>query len=233
MKRRVYAAPLAILLVASVLMLHRGRHSDQVPGARAREAIVTRVVDGDTLKISTGETVRLIGVDTPETVDPRRPVERFGREASAFTKRMAEGKKVRLEPEGSSNKDKYGRTLAYVWLLDGKLLNAEIIRQGYGHAYVQYPFSRMETFRAFEKEAREQGRGLWADVAPGEPASTATERRVVPPARANSQDESTVYVTNTGTRFHREGCQHLKSRIPMQRARAIRSGYAPCKECEP
>ena len=121
---------------------------------------VVRVVDGDTLLLDRKERVRLIGINTPETVDLRRPVERFGREASAFTKRMAEGKKVRLEYD-QDRKDRFGRTLAYVYLEDGTFLNAEIVMQGYGHAYVQFPFKYMEEFRGYEREAREAQRGLW------------------------------------------------------------------------
>jgi micrococcal nuclease len=128
--------------------------------------VVERVVDGDTLLLQSGERVRLIGVDTPETKHPKKPVEYFGKEASAFTRRMVEGKRVRLEFDQANvargHKDRYGRTLAYVFLEDGTLLNAEILKQGYGHAYTQFPFSRMEEFRQLEREAREQGRGLWA-----------------------------------------------------------------------
>jgi len=87
---------------------------------------LVRAVDGDTLLLDRNERVRLIGVDTPETVDPRRPVQRFGKEASAFTKRMAEGKKIRLKYD-QDRKDRFGRTLAYVYLEDGTFLNAEII----------------------------------------------------------------------------------------------------------
>jgi micrococcal nuclease len=123
------------------------------------------VFDGDTLLLASGERVRLIGVDTPETKRPKKPVEYFGKEASAFTRRMVEGKRVRLEFDQANaaqgHKDRYGRTLAYVFLEDGTLLNAEIIKQGYGRAYTQFPFSRMEEFRRLEREARELGRGLW------------------------------------------------------------------------
>ena len=92
---------------------------------------VERVIDGDTVVLDGGERVRLIGVDTPETVHPTKPVERFGREASEFTKSMAEGQRVRLEYEsGGDREDRYGRTLAYVYLGDGTLLNREIIEQG-------------------------------------------------------------------------------------------------------
>src|SRR5262245_43641315 len=126
-----------------------------------------RVVDGDTLVLQTGERVRLIGVDTPETKRPNTPVEYFGREATEFTRRMVEGKRVRLEYDqanavrGHKDNTRQKRTLAYVFLEDGTLLNAEIIRQGYGHALTRYPFSRMEEFRRLEREAREQRRGLW------------------------------------------------------------------------
>ena len=102
-----------------------------------------RVVDCDTIEVSIAghtEKVRLIGVDTPETVHPNKPVERFGREASAFTKRMAEGQLVRLESDADTrDRDGYGRLLRYVYLPDGKLLNAEMIAQGYGFAYTKYP----------------------------------------------------------------------------------------------
>ena len=113
--------------------------------------VVERVVDGDTLLLQSGERVRLIGVDTPEIKHPKKPVQYFGNEASAFTRRVVEGKRVRLEfDQGNAaqkHKDRYGRTLTYVFLEEGTLLNAEIIKQGYGHAYTQFPFSRMEEFR--------------------------------------------------------------------------------------
>ena len=95
-------------------------------------------------------------------VHPQKPVEHFGKEASAFTRSMAEGKRVRLEYEvGASTQDRYGRTLAYVYLEDGTLLNLAIINGGYGFAYTKYPFSRMDEFRAAQRRAREAGIGLW------------------------------------------------------------------------
>lgn len=120
-----------------------------------------RVIDGDTILLDVDERIRLIGVDTPESVDPRRPVQFFGKEASAFTRRLVEGRRVRLEFD-QERQDRYGRTLAYVYLEDGTFLNAEIIRQGYGHAYTRFPFRFSEELRAYEREAREQRRGLWA-----------------------------------------------------------------------
>jgi len=101
-----------------------------IPGINSQTwRLCTRVVDGDTIVLDGNEKVRLIGVDTPETKDPRKSVQYFGKEASDFTKRMVEGKKVGLEYDWQKI-EKYGRTLAYVYLEDGTFLNAEIIKQG-------------------------------------------------------------------------------------------------------
>ena len=136
------------------------------PGAAQ---LVERVVDGDTIIVQGVGRVRLIGVDTPETVDPRRPVECFGKEASAFTKRLLEGQRARLEYDRDRT-DRYGRTLAYVYLPNGTFANAEIVRQGYGHAYTRFPFRYLDEFRQHERDARQGKRGLWGtrcgDAAP-------------------------------------------------------------------
>ncbi|MGA2464905.1 MAG: thermonuclease family protein [Thermodesulfobacteriota bacterium] len=121
---------------------------------------VKRVIDGDTLLLVNGERVRLIGVDTPETKHPQKPVQYFGREAYLFTKQMVDGKEARFEFDGRK-RDRYGRLLAYVYLLDGTFLNAEIIKQGYGFPYTRFPFKYKEEFRRYEREARENRRGLW------------------------------------------------------------------------
>lgn len=121
---------------------------------------VKRVIDGDTLLLVNGERVRLIGVNAPETKDRRKPVEYFGPEASLFTKQMVEGKEARFEFE-KRKRDKYRRLLAYVYLLDGTFLNAEIIKQGYGRAYTRFPFKYKKEFQKYEREARENGKGMW------------------------------------------------------------------------
>ncbi len=121
---------------------------------------VIHVIDGDTLVLDGNEKVRLIGVDTPESVHRKKPVEYFGKEAAAFTTQMVEGKKVRLEFEKKS-KDLYGRSLAYVYLQDGTFLNAEIIKQGYGFAYTKFPFKWKAQFRHYERDARVNHRGMW------------------------------------------------------------------------
>jgi micrococcal nuclease len=146
------------LIVVLVLSLTAAVAAQQ--GARQTYR-VSRVVDGDTIILDTIGPVRLIGVDTPETVDPRRPVQRFGKEASAFTKRLLTGKDVRVEYDWN-RKDGYNRTLAYIYLVDGTFVNAELIRQGYGFAYTKYPFKYAAKFRTLERQAREKGVGLWA-----------------------------------------------------------------------
>ncbi len=127
---------------------------------------VTTFVDGDTITVDMNgieEKVRLIGVDTPETHDPRKSVQCYGQAASAFTKNFIGANRVRLaaDPE-NINRDKYGRLLRYVYLPSGELVNAEIIKQGFGFAYVYFPFSKMEAFKAYQKQAEQQRLGLWS-----------------------------------------------------------------------
>jgi len=141
------------------------RRTQEIAATESSYVVVQRVLDGDTIELETGESVRLIGVDTPETRDRWKSVEYFGPEATAFTKKMAEGKRVRLEMDQANahlgHKDKYLRILAYVFLEDGTFLNAEIIKHGLGRAYTQYPFIYEKEFRQLEQEARDQKRGLW------------------------------------------------------------------------
>ena len=122
-----------------------------------------RVVDGDTIVLDGGERVRLIGVDTPELHHPAKPVQYFAHEAKARTVTLAQGRRVGLEYD-HQRRDRYGRTLAYVFLPDGTLLNLRLIAEGYGFAYTKYPFRSdyMVRFRAAEREARARSNGLWA-----------------------------------------------------------------------
>lgn len=128
---------------------------------------VVRVVDGDTLVVSRlgkENTVRLIGLDTPETVDPRRPVQCFGAAASQEAHRMLDGQQVRLETDSSQDsRDKYGRMLAYVFLQDGTLFNKHMIAEGFGHEYTyRTPYKYQMDFKAAEQSARVAQKGLWA-----------------------------------------------------------------------
>ena len=130
---------------------------------------IVRVIDGDTIVINQGGKdvrLRLIGIDTPETVHPSKPVEYYGKEASAFLSSLLTNQDVYLGfdqvNQQINHQDRFGRLLAYVYRCsDSLFVNAEIVRQGYGFAYTKYPFSYMEYFRSLEKDSRESMRGLW------------------------------------------------------------------------
>lgn len=140
---------------------------------------VNRVIDGDTvelLKDGKKTRVRLIGIDTPESVHPSNPVEAFGREASAFTKSLLSGREVWsiADPEGDTI-DQYGRTLAHLYRVpDGLWINYEIVRQGYGHVYTRARFKYRELFRSAERNARQNRLGLWGG---DRPATASTSHR--------------------------------------------------------
>lgn len=123
---------------------------------------VSMVIDGDTFELSNGTKIRLIGVDTPETVDPREDVQWFGREAAKKLREWILGRTVCLKKDRDKTQDidKYGRVLRYVWK-DSFFVNAELIKQGYGVAYTHYPFQYLEDFRRYEREAGENNLGLW------------------------------------------------------------------------
>ena len=136
-----------------------------------RAATVTRVVDGDTIHVSIKDeefTLRYIGIDTPETVDPRRPVGCFGREASERNRQLVEGQTVGLEKDISETDD-FGRLLRYVWL-GAQMVNATLVEEGYALASTYPPDVKYaDNFAHLQSEAREAGRGLWSACAEGEP----------------------------------------------------------------
>jgi micrococcal nuclease len=136
--------------------------------ATSTAIFISRVIDGDTVVANIDgvvEKIRLIGVDTPETVDPRKPVQCFGKEASAFTTSLLLNNRVRLEADTSQdNRDKYGRLLRYIFLADGTNVDEEIIAEGYGHEYTyRTPYKYQTEFKNAEKSARESQKGLWAN----------------------------------------------------------------------
>lgn len=134
-------------------------------GIEGERALVSKVIDGDTIVLEDGQTVRFVGIDTPETVDPRRPVGCFGKEASNETKKLLVGKVVILQKD-VSNTDKYKRLLRYIYLPleNGQILfiNDYLVRTGFAKVYTYPPDIKFnEQFRQAEKEAREFKRGLW------------------------------------------------------------------------
>ncbi len=143
----------------------------------AQQAQIERVVDGDTVALralrrgsaltSTQQvTVRLLEVDTPETVHPSRGVECYGPEASAFTKRLARpGSRVWVERDQEA-RDRYGRYLLYLWTADGTFVNKELVRTGHATAVLYEPNDRyIEQMRRAEREAKAENRGLWGQCA--------------------------------------------------------------------
>ena len=127
----------------------------------SQEALVERVVDGDTVVLSGGTRVRYIGVDTPELHHPKKPIQAYAREAMEFNRKLVESKKIRLEFDVERH-DKYGRLLAYVYLEDGTFVNGELVRQGYAHTLTIPPNVKYaDLFVKHQREAREAKRGLW------------------------------------------------------------------------
>ena len=184
-RRLRYALRRAVLLAAGVLLVGGLLVADRLgvfglappPDAEKYDGqtfTVQRVVDGDTLELATPDgreattTVRLWGVDTPETVHPDRPPDYFGPEATGFTRRLATEKRVRLELEPHRTRGRYGRLLAYVILPDGRMLNRLLIEEGYGYADPRFPHSRRREFQRLQQQALAAGRGLWKAVRPGQ-----------------------------------------------------------------
>lgn len=167
-KKAVRMLTLTIIAAALTLLQQRGHLQPLVKTAEQYQPglyQVTTFTDGDTITVDMNgveEKVRFIGVDTPETHDPRKSVQCYGQAAAAFTKNLIGANRVRLEadPE-NTNRDRYGRLLRYVYLPDGRLVNAEIIKQGYGFAYVYFPFGKMAEFKRYQAEAEKQNLGLW------------------------------------------------------------------------
>ena len=130
---------------------------------------VVEVIDGDTIKADIAgkvESVRLIGIDTPEIGGSYAKEECFGKEASLKAKELLEGKKVFLVSDASvSDRDKYGRLLRYVFLPDGEFINAELINGGYAFNYPYENFQYLHYFNDLERQAKEDNLGLWKKCA--------------------------------------------------------------------
>jgi len=166
-QRRLFKLALG-LIVLGLTYYYRGpvqKTIQSAPEVAASDYTVTKTIDGDTIQVKMGdktETVRLIGVDTPETHDPRKSVQCFGQKAADYTKQQLLGKQVRLESDpNDSDRDKYKRLLRYVYVGD-TLINKQLISEGYAFAYVVFPFTKVDEFRQAETEARTANRGLWS-----------------------------------------------------------------------
>lgn len=166
-KRRLFKLLVGLLLLGITWYVNKNvEPPPQVAGTISPGYYaVARFEDGDTITVDMNgktERIRMIGVDTPETQDPRKPVQCFGRAASTFTKELIGMHPVRLEADSlSDNRDRYNRLLRHVYLPDGRLVQAEIIKNGYGFAYTRFPFDKSDEFKQLENEARQHNRGLW------------------------------------------------------------------------
>lgn len=140
--------------------------------------IVSKVIDGDTFKMSNGEKVRLLGIDTPEKYDSdkldrqsgqsgrdKETIKRLGEASSEYVRKLVEGKKVTMVREpGYDDRDKYGRLLRYIYMEDGTFVNAKILEDGYANVFYSKQISKMDEFKRLERDARENKRGLWGEV---------------------------------------------------------------------
>jgi endonuclease YncB( thermonuclease family) len=202
---------------------------------------VVGVTDGDTITVlhdGKAEKIRLHGIDCPEKDQP------FGTKAKKFTSTLAFGQVVTVQ---AKDIDRYGRTIGIVILPDGRSLNNEIVKAGFAWWYKQYAPNDVD-LKGLESEARSNHLGLWQDSTPippwewrkpnhGEAVSARTEthgeaKQSGLKAQTDSQSE-TVYVTKSGTKYHREGCRYLSnSAIPISLQNAVER-YQPCSVCKP
>nr|DAS13205.1 MAG TPA: SNc [Caudoviricetes sp.] len=184
---------------------------------------VLRVVDGDTIHIDYNgkdEKVRFIGLDTPETKDPRKPIQCFGREASAKMTELAENKKVRLEfDKTQGERDKYGRILAFVYSEDNKNLAYEMIRQGYGNEYTynSNPYKYQVEFKEAAHKAREENKGLWAEnTCAGDATKPAYSPAPTPQPQQQSQGACVIKgnIGRNGKIYHMPGQKYYNKTNP-------------------
>lgn len=226
------------------------RRSVVISSKKFIEALVVKVVDGDTIIVKINDEeyrLRLIGVDTPETKHPTKEVESFGEEAYQYTKDSLLGKTVYLERDVSET-DKYGRLLRYVWIMmpfdnfvtedsvEGMQFNAILVREGYAKA-ISYPpdIKYQEIFSELEKGAREHKLGLWAneDLTPIDTHFKKQELNQI-------EEPTAKYIGNTNTqKFHHSYCNSVKDIKPKHimnlnsREEAIEKSFVPCKGCNP
>jgi micrococcal nuclease len=155
-----------ILLILLLIFNYSSPHSAEDKHHQKEYYPVKRVVDGDTFWIDDGSAkgvkVRLIGVDAPESRNSgNKEITYFGKEASDYLTKLIGGKKVRLEYD-AGHYDKYGRTLAYVYLQDGTFINAKLVKDGYANVMTIPPNVKYaDTFLKLERKARNQKRGMW------------------------------------------------------------------------
>jgi micrococcal nuclease len=191
-RRRFYFLNRLAAILAAAALAAAGPVAAGTTAPPSERVLVTDVVDGDTIKVLRGrrqETVRLIGVDTPETGRPGTQVQFYGPEASLFTRRALLERRVTLEFESpdrpGGSRDKYQRALAYVFTDDGRNFNLVLIEQGFGRAYTRYPFQYEQAFRKAEQTARAARRGIWNEAMRAQWSDPARRGKVIGNIRTN------------------------------------------------
>jgi len=172
-RRHYIATSLVFLLLLGLQHVRSSGHGWQLP--QPGFYTINHFIDGDTIAVNMNghaETVRFIGVDTPETHKPNTPVQCFGPNAADFTKHSIGSGQVRLEADSlNTNRDRYNRLLRYVYLPDGTLLDKQLITEGYGFAYTQFPFSQSADFSTAQTSAKTTTKGLWGACHPYQEAN--------------------------------------------------------------
>lgn len=172
-RRKLLAGLIAGLLIVAAGQLGwlPAANLPAIPSAPPGSFKVVSFADGDTISVAMNgqtERVRLIGVDTPETAKNGVAGQCYAQAAAAFTRDQikADGSiRLQADPIGD-NRDRYGRLLRYVYLPDGSQLNRRLIEEGYGFAYLFFPFSQSADFAAAQNQARQNGKGLWSNCRP-------------------------------------------------------------------
>lgn len=198
------------------------KEAEQEAQMRAEKVLykVIKVVDGDTIDVDIDgktERLRLIGMDTPETVDPRKPVQCFGKEASNKAKEILDGKMVELESDNGTQgeRDKYGRLLRFVYLEDGTFFNKTMITEGYAHEYTyqSIPYKYQAEFKEAEKQARENKKGLWGDLCNGDSTQSIENKNTpITPAPALTSEKST-YTCNCSKTCDQLSCDEAQYQL--------------------
>jgi micrococcal nuclease len=192
----------------------------QVQGpAPVQEAVVAHVADGDTVTLDTGQKVRLLGIDAPEMEKAGQPADFLAHKAKKVLADLVQGKRVRLEYD-RLRYDRYGRTLAYLFLPDGTNLSREMVRQGLAHVYTVPPNMRFrEELLEAQREAIKAHRGVWLE--------------------ALKQTESSYIGNRRSLLFHRPTCHLGQNTARSNRVQfkspteAYLEGYSPCRTCKP
>jgi len=168
------------------------------------ETTVQSVIQADMLRLDTGQKVKLLGVDAPDTTDPNRPLEYFGREAFLNTRQKTEGQRVRIEFD-RRRMDDFGQLLGYMYLADGTFLNLDLVRSGYAHAWFGEPMNdeNMQRFREADASARREQLGLWN--AQRREASRQWQIAQPIPSSGSSSAKSSVPSSSDYTRPSRNG----------------------------